>query len=166
MTLAELQQAVLYLVPKAVYSQSYTAAVDSSGSATIALWDNSLGAQPDATALATALTAAQLAQAKTAQAATLGAAYNAARYGTPVAVTSGSTTLTFPADQATQLNISGYLVAYASPNTQPASMPLADVDGVAQRVTYAQLAKTLNCRIKCCICGATPRPICLRVPTC
>lgn len=139
MTLAELQQAVAFLFAAAVYGQSYTAAVDASGNATIALWNNALGAQPDATALSTALSGAQLAAAKTAQMETLVSAYSAARYGTPVTVTSGSTTLSFPADQATQMNVSGYLVAYASPNTPPASMPLADVNGVAQSVTYAEL---------------------------
>ncbi len=139
MTLAELQQAVLYLFPKVVYGQNYTAGVDSTGAATIDLWQNALGAQPDTTALTAALAAAQLAAAKTAQEQTLTTAYDSARYASTVALTSGSTTLTFPTDQATQLNIMGYVATFAKMATPPASVILADASGTVQSLTPSQV---------------------------
>lgn len=138
MTLPELQQAVAYLFPSAVYGTTWTASVDSSGNATINLWSNSIGAQPDSTALSTALVESQLAAAKTTQNATLVVSYNAARYGTPVSITVGSTTMTFPTDTLTQANVTGYLVAFSA-STAPASMPLVDATGTTQSLTYAAM---------------------------
>ena len=139
MTLAELQQAVRQLFPSAIYGPSYTAAVDASGNATIALWNNTLGAQPTDTALSDALAASQLATAKAQQEEALVKAYSAARWGTPVSITSGSTTLTFPTDTATQTNVAHYLSVFRGMATLPGSVPLADSGGVVQSITPAQV---------------------------
>jgi hypothetical protein len=140
MTLIQLQQCVQAIYPAAIYPANYSATVDTSGNATINLWNNAIGVQPTAAQLTAQLAAMQLAQAQTAQTAVLTAAYTTARYGTPVSLASGSpaTTLSFPTDTLTQSNIMGYLVAFTAANA-PAQMPLQDASGNVQMLTYAQL---------------------------
>lgn len=142
MTLSQLQQAVTYLFPTAVYPTTYTATVDSSGNATIALWNNTLGAQPTTDQLTTALAASQLAQAKTTQNALVTDSYNTARYGTPVSISVSGVTLTFPVDVVTQQNVMGYLCAYGLPNASAmpvGGVPLQDASNSVQMLTLPDL---------------------------
>jgi len=138
MTLIQLQQCVQAIYPAAIYPANYSAVVDGSGNATIGLWNNAIGVQPTAAQLTAQLAAMQLAQAQSTQIALLTAAYTTARYGTPVSLVSGATTLSFPTDTLTQSNIMGYLVAFTSANA-PAAMPLQDASEKVQTLTYAQL---------------------------
>jgi hypothetical protein len=138
MNLKQLQQAVQYLSPSAIYQVSYTVSVDGDGNGTLDVWNSVLGAQPSADQLTTALAAAQLLGAQTMQTAAITAAYQAARYGASVSLTVGSTTLSFPTDPTTQTNIMGYLVAFTA-ETAPATMPLLDASGNTQSLTYTQL---------------------------
>jgi hypothetical protein len=137
MTLLQLQQVLAILFPNAAPG-SWQVTTDTFGNASIALWNNSIGAQPTAAQLTAALASVQLQQTQAAQVATLNASYQTARYGTPVTLISGTATLSFPTDVATQTNVTGYLVAFTA-TTAPATMPLQDVNGVTQQVTYAQL---------------------------
>ncbi len=139
MTLTELQQAILSIYPTAVYPSTYTVAVDTSGNATIALWNNSIGVQPTATQLADALAVLEVKPAQTAQLATLLASYNAQRYGAPVPIVSGTTTWSFPTDTLTQTNVMGYLVAFNAATTPAGGLPLQDVNGTVQMLTYAEM---------------------------
>lgn len=141
MTFSDLQEAVSYLFPASVYGQNYTAAVDTQGNATINLWSNALGVQPTPAALTTALNDASLNAASAVQVAALTSSYQAARWGRDVILDqSGGGKLVFPSDASTQSNVMGYLVAYASPNQPPKTMPLLDASGVVQQVTYSQLS--------------------------
>lgn len=142
MTLSDLQSAVTYLFPTAVYGQNYTAAVDAQGNATINLWSNALGMQPTPDALATALNDSVLDAARTSQIATLTSSYQGNRWGANVTIPAetGGTRLAFPLDPATQSNVMGYLVAYQAPNQPPKTMPLLDASGVVQQLTYSQLS--------------------------
>lgn len=144
MTAAQLQQVIASIYPAAVTASTstYTMAVDTSGNATIALWNNTLGTEPTTAQLTAALTALQLAAAQQSQIATLDASYNGNRYGAPVAITSGSTTLTFPTDTATQMNVMGLLAAYGLPNSvavPTGGIPLQDNSGTTQTLTLAQV---------------------------
>jgi hypothetical protein len=140
MTLTDLQAALAYLYPAASMpgANNWSLATDAQGNASILLWNNTLGTQPTTDQLATALTATQTAAARVTQIATLTASYGKARYGTPVSLTVGSTTLTFPTDTATQTNVTGYLVAFTATNA-PAQMPLQDSSQTVQMLTYAEL---------------------------
>lgn len=141
MTLSDLQSAVTYLFPTAVYGQNYTAAVDAQGNATINLWSNALGAQPTPDALVTALNDSVLDAARTSQIATLTSSYQGERWGCNVTIPeTGGTRLAFPLDPATQSNVMGYLVAYQAPNQPPKTMPLLDASGMVQQLTYRQLS--------------------------
>lgn len=138
MILSDFKNAITYLFPKAVYTVDYTAALDVNKSATLLLWNPTLGEAPTADQITAALSAYNLANVKAPQIATIEAAYETARYGTPVSLTVGSNTLSFPTDTATQTNITGYLVAFNATNA-PATMPLQDASGAVQMLTYAQL---------------------------
>jgi hypothetical protein len=144
MTAAQLQQAVASIYPSVTgpSSSTYTVVTDSSGNATISLWNNAQGAQPTAAQLTAAYNTALLNAAQATQLTTITASYNTNRYGAPVSVTSGTTTLTFPTDTLTQTNIIGLLVAYGLPNAQAApagGVPLKDASGNVQSLTVAQL---------------------------
>lgn len=146
MTVQQLQAAVASLFPAAKYPGSYTMSVDTSGNATIALWDNTLGAEPTTAQLSAALTAMQLAAAQQTQISTVTSAYEAARFGATVSITSGSNTMTFPTDPTTQTNISGLLQGYIADAARngsnpklPTTMPLEDSSKTVQSLTQAQL---------------------------
>lgn len=136
------QETISYLFPKAIFGVDYTLYFPvGSTTPTINGWNTAkLGAQPNVATLQQAWDSVLVQQARVAQDAVLVASYTTARYGTPVTIKAASgTSLTFPTDQATQLNVTGYLVAYMSPATPPASMPLVDSSGKTQSITYADL---------------------------
>jgi|GEM_PF-4203765 len=139
MTTQQLQQAVNYIFPTALLGHAWTATTDSTGNASIVYWNAGIGTQPTDTELATALAAVQLSNAKMQQANVIAAAYSTATYATPVSIVVGSNTLSFPTDEATQNNLAKYLAVFAGMSTKPSAVPLADVNGVAQTLTPAQL---------------------------
>jgi hypothetical protein len=139
MTQVELQQAVRQLYPSSIYNVDWTVVVDTSGTATLKLWNNALGPQPTDTELAAALAASQLAVAKATQTSQLLAAYQTEVYNTPVSLTVGSNTYSFPVDDATQTNITKYLSVFAKMTTPPATVPLADANGKPQQLSPADL---------------------------
>lgn len=140
MTQTDLQNAVAAIYPNIVYPGSYTIVLDTSGNASIGLWNNSVGPQPTVAQLTAALAQIPLTQAQTAQNAALLTSYNMARYGTTATITpaAGGAALTFPTDPSTQQNIIGYLVAFNATDA-PAQMPLADANNAAQMLTYADI---------------------------
>lgn len=146
MTSAQIVQVLKVLYPTALQGNDYTLTVDSSGNAAIALWSTTLGTPPGTpptpAALQAALDSQTLSQAVAAQTATIMAAYNANRYGAPVSISNGTSTLTFPTDALTQQNIAYLLVAFGLPNAvaaPSAGMPLEDSSGNVQMLTVPQL---------------------------
>jgi hypothetical protein len=134
MTHDQLVAAIKSLVPAAMEISGYTIAVDSSGDATIATWDASLGTQPTTTALTTALTAIQLQQAQVAQVAILMAAYASAGYA-PVAYMGSA----FPSDPNTLLLLSCTLVQGSTPQGLPSGFQWYSDEGTGVPMTLVQL---------------------------
>lgn len=149
MTLDELKQAVQFLRPGAVHtsktdprsrtaSPNWKAAVDNSGNAAIDLWNPALGPEPTTEQLTAAIATSDLADAQSAQSAKIAAAYKKAKYQTPITVTVGRNTLSFPTDEVTQMEVLSYLVTFNAANA-PAQMPLEDASGNMQMLTYGEI---------------------------
>ncbi len=140
MTLQQLQSSIAYLFPSAAPNVSYTTVVDSTGNATIALWNNALGAQPTTAQLTSALATVELAPSKAAQITTLDSSYQTARYNTPVTITSTTkASWVFPTDASTQTSIMGYLAAFDASDWPSAGLPLQDSSGTVQTTQYADV---------------------------
>jgi len=114
MTPQQLQQCVSALVPAATYPGSYTIVSDSSGSASIGLWNNAAGAQPTADQLAAELLVLQLAAAKAAQLAIIAAASLAAQTSGFTSSALGSSH-SYPSGAADQSNLTAVVTASLIP---------------------------------------------------
>lgn len=134
MNQAQLISVIANLFPTAILNSDYTIAIDSSGNATIKLWNNALGTQPTSALLTTTLATLQLQQAQQSQLATLGAAYQAA-VATPVPYMSTS----FPNDAVHQQLLARAAQAYNIANAVPTDFYVPDVNNKPVPMTLAEL---------------------------
>lgn len=134
MTHNELVAAIKYIVPDALEFSGYTITTDAAGNATIATWDASLGTEPTATQLTSALSAVQLAQAQSAQINLLVTAYEGNGYA-PISYMS----TTFPCGPSTLLLLSCTLVQAATPQGLPSGFQWFDNTGTGVQMTLADL---------------------------
>lgn len=134
MNLDELVQAMQTIYPTAMRTKDYTVATDDAGNATIATWNNALGAQPTTDQLTSALTVIQLAAAKTAQLALLTLSYNGATSANvPYMETN------FLADPDSQNIFGQALTIYNAVGSVPDGFFTADSTGTKVPMTLAQL---------------------------
>lgn len=100
--------------PGSMNVRDYTVAVDSSGNATISLWNNALGTQPTPTQLAAELATLQLQQAQQAQIALIAQASNAAQT-TGFSSSALGSAYTYPSGLQDQANLTACIVASLMP---------------------------------------------------
>ncbi len=135
MNSTQLVQVLQVLFPAMLQgANGYTIAVDSSGNASILLWNNALGVQPTVAQLTAELAALQLAQAKQAQLAILGAAYQAAM-SAPISYMG----TTFANDPAHQQVLSRAVQAFTLAGAVPSGFFVPDINNVKVSMTLAQL---------------------------
>lgn len=115
MNSTQLVQVLQVLFPAMLQgANGYTIAVDSSGNASILLWNNSFGAQPTVAQLTAELAALQLAQAKQAQIAIIAQA-SAAAQTTGFSSSALGSAYTYPSGLQDQANLTACIVASLLP---------------------------------------------------
>lgn len=161
MTAAQLQKVIATIYPTVTASgpSTYTVTVDSTGNATITLWNNALGVEPTTAQLTAGLTAMQLTAAQQSQILLLEEGYEAVTY-TPVSYMG----TTFPCTANAIALMQGVLLQGSTPQglptgfswynseNQPVAMTLAQVQGLANlffanvNTAYNQL-QTLSAQV-------------------